>query len=226
MKLFVFTVIIGLIMQGNLVAQIETNMNSKVIKAKETPSYIQKSNTNSSFSTSAPSLSKPNTSGLQMKSTIGSGALTTEVDRVKALKNADLQEYKTDTPPKAFSGGKEGAVNIAEYQRDEYLGEFNTKSEYAIIMYRDHQTVDGDLVAIYRNEEVEEEKLFLHGQFRKVQLELTPGFNKIDIVALNNGEGAPNTGHFIIYDDKGIIITDSKWGIAPGFRASFIIVKE
>ncbi len=226
-KLFVLTMILGSMVSFDMMAQIENNTNVMRIQAKERPSYLKETNnSNANFLRTAPGLSNPNTSGLQMKSTIGSEALSTEVDRVGTLKNAKLEDYKTDTAPKAFSQVKEGNVNIKKFQRDEYLGDFNTKSEYVQILYRDHQTVDGDLIAIYRNEEVEREKLFLHGQLKKVQLALSPGFNKIDIVALNNGAGAPNTGHFIIYDDKGAIITDSKWGLAPGFKASFIIVKE
>ena len=52
------------------------------------------------------------------------------------------------------------------------------------------------------------------------------GFNKIDFVALNQGESGPNTAEVRVYDDDGNVMMSNLWNLATGSKATFIVVKQ
>lgn len=119
----------------------------------------------------------------------------------------------------------EGDGDAKAFRRDQYFGDFRTKSETIKVMYRDPQAVDGDLLKVLLNDKVILDNIFLEGNFKFIEIKLVDGFNKIDFVALNEGQYFPNTGGFIIMD-KGLQLYSSEWNMSTGFKASFIIVKE
>ena len=119
----------------------------------------------------------------------------------------------------------EGNGDAKMFRRDQYFGDFKTKSETIKVMYRDPQAVDGDLLKVLLNDKVVMNNIFLEGNFKTLEIKLVDGFNKIDFVALNEGQYFPNTGAFIILD-KGVQLYSSEWNMSTGFKASFIIVKE
>lgn len=162
--------------------------------------------------------------GFVMKQGLNADALTTEVDREGALKNADLKEYKVTVSPKAFLEGAK--LDPGRIGKDEYVGDFRTTSNFIHILYKDSQTIDGDLIRIYNEDEIVLDKAYLRAGFGKLRVDLVPGFNRIDIQALNEGEGAPNTGHFVLYHDTGELIHDGEWYLSAGNKASFIMLKE
>ena len=49
---------------------------------------------------------------------------------------------------------------------------------------------------------------------------------KVDFEALNQGFSGPNTAQFMIFDDKGSLISSNQWKLGTGFKATIIIVKE
>lgn len=128
-----------------------------------------------------------------------------------------------DLTPKAFQ--KDGEIKES-YKSDQYLGDFKSGGEFVQLVYRDHQSVDGDLVRIFLNEDVIRGKVYLTGSFQGFKIDLISGFNKIDIQALNQGESGPNTAEFQLYDDKGNLITANIWNLTTGVKASLIVVKE
>jgi len=119
----------------------------------------------------------------------------------------------------------EGNGDAKMFRRDQYFGDFKTKSETIKVMYRDPQAVDGDMLKVLLNDKVVMDNIFLEGSFKTLEIKLTTGFNKIDFIALNEGQYFPNTGAFIIMD-KGVQLHSSEWNMSTGFKASFIIVKE
>lgn len=119
----------------------------------------------------------------------------------------------------------EGNGDAKMFRRDQYFGDFKTKSESIKVLYRDPQAVDGDLLKVLLNDKVVMDNIFLEGNFKTIEIKLIAGFNKIDFVALNEGQYFPNTGGFIIMD-KGVQLYSSEWNMSTGFKASFIIVKE
>ncbi|MFD2562413.1 hypothetical protein [Aquimarina rubra] len=125
--------------------------------------------------------------------------------------------------PKYFQKDKEVKE---EYKSDQYLGDFKSNSEYVYLVYRDHQSVDGDLVRIYINDDVIRSEVYLDAIFQGFKIDLVKGFNKIDIQALNQGTSGPNTAEFQLHDDQGNVITANEWNLTTGVKATIIVVKE
>ena len=121
---------------------------------------------------------------------------------------------------------KEKNKNPNKYTGDSYLGDFKTSSKSANILCRDFEYVDGDRVSILVNDQIVIQNLTLNSTFRGINLKLEKGFNKIDFVALNQGDSGPNTAELRIYDDNDILISSNQWNLATGAKATLIIVKQ
>ncbi|WP_232731986.1 hypothetical protein [Confluentibacter lentus] len=109
---------------------------------------------------------------------------------------------------------------------DQFFGDFKSKSKFVNIAYRDHGAVDGDLIQVRVNDDVVQARVFLTNNFSGLKLDLKPGINKIDFVALNQGESGPNTAEFIVIDDAGNVVSSNQWNLATGVKATIIVVKE
>ena len=68
--------------------------------------------------------------------------------------------------------------------------------------------------------------LLLVEQFRGIEIPLVEGFNKIDFVALNQGESGPNTAEVQIYNSQGQLEAANRWNLATGVKATYVIIKE
>ena len=109
---------------------------------------------------------------------------------------------------------------------DQYFGDFRSNAKTVNISYRDHGYVDGDLIQVLVNDDVVQARVFLNGGFSGFKLDLQKGFNKIDFLALNQGESGPNTAEFRVIDDKGNLVSANRWNLATGVKATIIVVKE
>lgn len=112
-----------------------------------------------------------------------------------------------------------------EFKNDMDLGEFVVDEDAVRIVCRDHMQYDGDRVQVRVNGEVVIENILLKPTYTKIDLPLKEGFNKIDFVALNQGESGPNTAELRIYKPNGEIITANIWNLLTGVKASTVIVK-
>ena len=121
---------------------------------------------------------------------------------------------------------KSGEDESKMFRKDQYLGDFRSKSAYVKISYRDFGEVDGDEIRVLVNDKEVVSRVFLEGSFKGLELGLEKGFNKIDFEALNQGYSGPNTAEFQVYDDKGQLVSVNQWNLATGFKATIIIVKE
>lgn len=109
---------------------------------------------------------------------------------------------------------------------DQYLGDFKCNAKSVNIAYRDFGVVDGDLIQVLVNDDVVHARVFLTGGYSGIKLNLQKGFNKIDFLALNQGESGPNTAEFRVVDDTGKLVSANQWNLATGVKATIIIVKE
>ncbi|GAA4808611.1 hypothetical protein GCM10023330_14190 [Litoribaculum gwangyangense] len=109
---------------------------------------------------------------------------------------------------------------------DQFLGDFKSKAKFVNVIYRDHGYVDGDLIQVRINDDIIYPRVFLNGGYSGFKLDLKPGFNKIDFVALNQGDSGPNTAEFKVIDDNGFIVSHNQWNLATGVKATIIVVKE
>jgi len=112
------------------------------------------------------------------------------------------------------------------YETKQYFGEHKINSEFVTIVYRDFQAVDGDIIRVFVNDDVIVPRAYLSSAFQTYKLELKEGFNKIDFVALNQGDSGPNTAQFIIIDDKDNVVYNGGWNLATGGIATIMLVKE
>ena len=69
-------------------------------------------------------------------------------------------------------------------------------------------------------------RVLLLERFKTFSIDLIVGFNKIDFVALNQGESGPNTAEVRVFDDEGKLVGSNRWNLATGVKATYIIVKE
>lgn len=113
-----------------------------------------------------------------------------------------------------------------EFKRGKYFGDFRSKSKFIKVMCRDHEAVDGDRVSIILNDQVVEGSIFLSESFKVFFIELQPGFNNLEFLALNQGESGPNTAQFMVVDEFGNVILSDIWNLATGAKASLTVVKE
>lgn len=109
---------------------------------------------------------------------------------------------------------------------DQFFGDFKNNGAFVNVVYRDHGYVDGDIIQVRVNDDIIYPRVFLTGGFKGFKLDLKKGFNKIDFVALNQGESGPNTAEFKVVDDKGSLVSHNQWNLATGVKATIIVVKE
>ena len=116
--------------------------------------------------------------------------------------------------------------NPNQLKVDQYLGDFKNNGRFVQIAVRDHESPDGDLIRILLNDKEVVPQVLLLERFKTISIDLVIGFNKIDFVALNQGESGPNTAEVRVFDDEGKLVGANRWNLATGVKATYIIVKE
>ena len=130
---------------------------------------------------------------------------------------------KTDMTPNAFVKDKPASD---AFDRDQVLGEIKTKSGFVNVVYRDHQSIDGDRIRVYVNDDIVQSDISLDASFRGFDLTLTPGENIIEFQALNQGESGPNTAELHVYDENGTLISKNEWNLLTGRKATIIVYQD
>ena len=128
--------------------------------------------------------------------------------------------YEKRWTKEAVKGG------IIRTMSDQFLGEHRVDTKFVNIVCRDHQYPDGDRVQILVNGTIVKHSLLLTSSYRRVEVNLIDGRNTVDIVALNQGESGPNTAEFVVYDDKGNVISSKEWNLLTGVKATIIFQNE
>jgi hypothetical protein len=113
-----------------------------------------------------------------------------------------------------------------KFKQNQFLGEFKTDTKYIKIVCRDHQYPDGDRVRVLVNDKIMINSILLQSVATEYYLDLSEGFNKIDFLALNQGESGPNTAAFTVYDENGVLITTNEWNLLTGVKATIVVFKQ
>jgi len=100
-----------------------------------------------------------------------------------------------------------------EYRTDQFLGTYKSGGRFVMLLYRDHGSIDGDIVRIFINNDVIKGRAFLTGGYQSIKIN-------------NEGEASPNTAEFQVIDDHGNLITSNEWNLLTGVRASLTVIKE
>ena len=120
----------------------------------------------------------------------------------------------------------EDKKNPNMFKQNQYLGDFKLNGNSIEIIFRDHEYFDGDRVRILVNDIVIIENVLLENSFKGLNYKLKSGFNKIDFLALNQGESGPNTAEIRVFNEKGGLVTSNQWNLATGVKATLIVVKD
>ncbi|WP_422104409.1 hypothetical protein [Winogradskyella sp.] len=115
---------------------------------------------------------------------------------------------------------------VIKTMSDQFLGEHRVDTKFVNIICRDHEYPDGDRVRIYVNGITVQPNLLLRSDYRRVDIDLDQGKNTIEIEALNQGDSGPNTAEFIVYDDKGKVISSKEWNLLTGVKAIIVFQNE
>ncbi|TCK69281.1 hypothetical protein DFQ05_0801 [Winogradskyella wandonensis] len=115
---------------------------------------------------------------------------------------------------------------VVKYMSDQFLGQYNIDTEFVNIVCRDHQYPDGDRVSVSVNDEIVYPNVLLTSQYRRLKINLTEGINVINIKALNQGDSGPNTAEFVVYDDKGTVVSSKEWNLLTGVKAIITFINE
>ena len=148
---------------------------------------------------------------------------TPEINMMDQEDFIDPSEYYTARMNKK-KGEKSKNSNLLK--KDIYLGDFKTSDENINVVFRDHEYPDGDIIQIKVNDKVVINSIILQEQFRGINIELENGFNRIDFIALNQGESGPNTAELKVYTHSGSLVGSNRWNLATGAKATYIVVKE
>jgi len=114
----------------------------------------------------------------------------------------------------------------SDFKADNFLGNFRSNGKTVKIVCRDYGEIDGDKVRVYLNDLIVISEIYLEANYREVVVNLVNGFNKIEFQALNQGSSGPNTAEFIMFDDKGGVISSNRWNLTTGTKAKIIVTKE
>jgi len=115
---------------------------------------------------------------------------------------------------------------IIKTMSDQFLGEYKVDTKFVNIVCRDHEYPDGDKVQVIVNDVIVYPSVTLTSSYRRLAINLAEGRNHIDIVALNQGESGPNTAEFVVYDDKGDLISSKEWNLLTGVKAKITFINE
>lgn len=126
-----------------------------------------------------------------------------------------------------FDAGNEGNnFDSEKYKNDMDFGVINSNSKTIGFMFRDHMAFDGDRVNVLLNGEIIAENVLLRPGFTTLDVPMEVGFNKIEFVALNQGQSGPNTAQLRVVDVNGNVLANNVWNLLTGVKASVLIVKE
>ena len=142
----------------------------------------------------------------------------------------DMSNQETFVDPGDYYLNKlrtpENERNPVDFKVDQYLVDFKSNAPFVQVIFRDHEAQDGDRDRILCNEREVEANVLLEQRFKRLNVDLLSGFNKIEFIALNQGDSGPNTAEIRVYDDQGGLIMANQWNLATGTRATLIVVKD
>ena len=131
-----------------------------------------------------------------------------------------------DSKYKVKTGDEGKEFDSEKYKNDMDFGVINSNSDKMTFMFRDHMAFDGDRVDVRLNGKTIAENVLLRPGFTTLDVPMKVGFNKIEFIALNQGQSGPNTAQLRIVDDTGNVISNNVWNLLTGVKASVVIVKQ
>lgn len=163
-----------------------------------------------------------NISGIPLISNI---KIKTQEEEFSMIDNSSLMDpgqiFEDRYKKKAMEQGL-----IPQTMKDQFLGEYRNNGSFVNIICRDHGYFDGDYVQVLLNDKIIIPRLLLTNSYKGFNIELTEGLNKIDFLALNQGESGPNTAELQVFDDNEVLISAKAWNLLTGVKATIVVIKD
>lgn len=163
-----------------------------------------------------------NISGIPLISNI---KIKTQEEEFSMIDNSNLMDpgqiFEDRYKKKAMEQGL-----IPQSMKDQFLGEYRNNGSFVNIICRDHGYFDGDYVQVLLNDKIIIPRLLLTNSYKGFNIELTEGLNKIDFLALNQGESGPNTAELQVFDDNEVLISAKAWNLLTGVKATIVVIKD
>ena len=163
-----------------------------------------------------------NISGIPLKSNI---KIKTQEEEFSMIDNSNLMDpgqiFEDRYKKKAMEQGL-----IPQSMKDQFLGEYRNNGSFVNIICRDHGYFDGDYVQVLLNDKIIIPRLLLTNSYKGFNIELIEGLNKIDFLALNQGESGPNTAELQVFDDNEVLISAKAWNLLTGVKATIVVIKD
>lgn len=152
-------------------------------------------------------------------------------EHTKKIKSEPLKQFVLEQQPRAKDIMEKRTwmgndVTNKTIQSNVSLGNVTTKSKQVKIEFRDFGLIDGDRIRIYLNEKVIRTNIVLDGNYFFVYIKLEPGFNRIDIEALSEGNVGPNTAAINVLDDNGRLLASNHWNLSLNEIATLTVIKN
>jgi len=188
----------------------------------------KKTSSGNIFNSSNNSNSTSNTFGIPNRKTEG---LFLNKNKEKGVDFTAKSKYSDpgnvwDSQYKVKTGDEGKKFDREKYKNDMDFGVINSNADKMTFMFRDHMAFDGDRVNVLLNGTIVAENVLLKPGFTTLDIPMKVGFNKIEFVALNQGQSGPNTAQLRIADDEGFVVSNNVWNLLTGVKASVVVVKE
>jgi hypothetical protein len=219
----VILIILSLFFTSAHFAQVKDKEN-KSIRIPAEPSKIKKDSTPVKIKV-APKLDKKDDKAGGDKAEGKKKFTIKESEKPFSMTDGDGLKSPSEIYEKRWSKDLEKG-GVIKTMSDQFLGEHRVDTKFVNIVCRDHEYPDGDRVRIYINGYIVKQNLVLQSSYRRVEVNLAEGKNTIEIEALNQGESGPNTAEFVVYDDKGKLISSKEWNLLTGVKAIIVFHNE
>ncbi|TVZ55765.1 hypothetical protein OD91_1032 [Lutibacter sp. Hel_I_33_5] len=153
-----------------------------------------------------------------------------EQERLKTERKEFALKYKGIITPavlrriSAQKNYEKNNLNIPMIDKD--LGVFRTKTKYLYFAGIDYGIIDGDIISVYKNGVAVLENYKLNEFAKKYAIPIELGFNKVEIIAINQGELGANTGAFSVLDGKDRVVISDYWALAKGAKVIALVIRE
>jgi len=212
------------LMSYQLIAQVDSENKSIRIPAEETKDKDSSASIRIEPEKKLPSLSKSsnNISGLPYETKV---KIKEHKEEFSMIDNSNLMDPGS-IYEKRWNKRMQDQNIVRESMEDQFLGDFVSNGKFVKIICRDHEYPDGDQVRVFVNGDVVIPSMTLTSGYKAFDVNLVKGFNKIEFLALNQGQSGPNTAEFIVYDDQGNLVSSKRWNLLTGVKAIVIVTKE
>ncbi|MFN8436062.1 MAG: hypothetical protein U0V72_00375 [Cytophagales bacterium] len=115
----------------------------------------------------------------------------------------DVSKFFTLTIPLSCSSSTANGYTFQTVQ------DVQVNSSTVTLQFRDYSSIDGDIIAVYLNGTLVKDNMLLDGSFSSntYVIQVSPGSNQLQVIALNEGSSSPNTCEVLVNGNTSVDLT-------------------